>query len=354
MLIPGSVGSGKTTCAFKLFSDYLHKDFNSLSLSFSARTTPKQITEYFFSQIEKRRKGVFGPKNGKKCIIFLDDLNMPIKEEWGAQPPLELLRQYLDHGAWHVIKLNKEYIKIEDVIVVGAMVPPKAGRNDISHRLLRHFNVIPFTDFDEKVIQSIYEQILRYFLLKKSPDSAAVIPGLVSASIQVFKSACSQLLPTPSKSHYIFNLRDLAKTISGLTTMQSNEDYQRELWVLWYHENERAYSDRLCDQKDIDKLRTVLSKTLISHNQIEVQEILKQTPLIFSSLPTGVYSKVENASVLVNSVEKLLARYNAESLPKNQMKLVMFLDACIHQIGLDTCDGEWQGVHADNMCNLQC
>ena len=34
-------------------------------------------------------------------ITFIDDLNMSAKEDCGAQPPLELIRQWIDYGFWY-------------------------------------------------------------------------------------------------------------------------------------------------------------------------------------------------------------------------------------------------------------
>lgn len=92
VLTPGPTGTGKSLNIFTLLSQEMGENFQYISIAFSAQTSANQTQDTIDGKMDKRRKGIFGPPIGKKCIIFVDDLNMPKKEEYGAQPPIELIR----------------------------------------------------------------------------------------------------------------------------------------------------------------------------------------------------------------------------------------------------------------------
>lgn len=48
---------------------------------------------------------------------------------------------------------------------------------------------------------------------------------IVDAAVELYLKICAELLPTPAKSHYVFNLRDLSKCMQGV--LQADASYMR-------------------------------------------------------------------------------------------------------------------------------
>ena len=149
-----------------------------LIINYSARTTAQQTQNNIMAKMDRRRKGVYGPPVGKKAIVFVDDLSMPQKEVYGAQPPIELLRTWLDHDFFYDLKEMSKF-HLQDVQLLTAMGPPGGGGNTISPRMARHMPVITIHDFSESTMTHIFSTIANIHFKRGAYDGSMMRLGKV-------------------------------------------------------------------------------------------------------------------------------------------------------------------------------
>ena len=349
VLFVGPTGTGKSVYTMTKLANGFPEVYDNLVVTFSAQTNANQTQDIIDGKLDKRRKGIFGPPLGKKMIIFVDDLNMPMVEEYGAQPPIEILRQYMDHDGWYDRK-ETSFRKLVDIQFVAAMGPPGGGKSFVTERYLRHYNHISVTEFDDTTMIRIFETLQTwYFTTANSfPDEVAKLsPKMVNATLSIYKSIIENMLPTPTKSHYTFNLRDFARVHGGICMAKPEQVDNAEKCIrLWIHEVYRVFYDRLTDAQDgawfYNAVKEALNKEygknmdkIFAHldmngdGEIDIEEMEQMMFGNYANPDKRVYDEVMDSLALQTTVEEYLADYNGVS--KSPLPLVLF-NYCIQHV----------------------
>lgn len=348
ILFVGPTGTGKSVIVLD-YLEFLPRDrYIENIINLSARTSANQTQEIVMSKLDRRRKGVYGPQMGKKCVLFVDDLSMPIVEIYGAQPPIELIRQWIDHGHWYNLK-DTTTLYLVDMFLICAMLPPGGGSNVVTPRLLRHMQIIGIDFFEETTMNKIFFSILEsHFSKGFLPEVSRLGRMVVSATMDIYLGAIQTFLPTPAKSHYTFNLRDFSRVIKGILLVPGPRIKDPDKLIrLWVHEIYRVFHDRLIDTTDreklfkmvhftcYDQLRQPLAKVLArllkegekDVKSSHIQDLLFGNYIDPDAVPK-VYDEVEDLDDLQEKMEYYLTEYNM--LSKTPMSLVLFRYAIDH------------------------
>ena len=78
----------------------------------------------------------------------------------------------MDYGGWYDIdSKEREFRALQSIKFVTAMGPPGGGRNSITGRYIRHFNVIYIEPYAQESLNSIFTNIMEWFFLTNSNPS---------------------------------------------------------------------------------------------------------------------------------------------------------------------------------------
>ncbi|XP_045354025.1 dynein axonemal heavy chain 8 isoform X2 [Leopardus geoffroyi] len=352
VLLTGEQGTAKTVMIKAYLKRYDPEVQLSKSLNFSSATEPVMFQRTIESYVDKRMGSTYGPPGGRKMTVFIDDINMPVINEWGDQVTNEIVRQMMEMEGMYSLDKPGDFTTIVDVQLIAAMIHPGGGRNDIPQRLKRQFTVFNCTLPSNASIDKIFGLIgCGYFdpCRKFKPEICEMIGNLVSAGRVLWQWTKVKMLPTPSKFHYIFNLRDLSRIWQGMLTIKSEEcDSISVLLSLFKHECNRVIADRFITSEDEQWFNIHLVHAIEENISPDVASYILPEPYFVDFLrempePTGdepedtvfevpkVYELVPSFDFLSEKLQFYQRQFN-EIIRGTSLDLVFFKDAMTHLI----------------------
>ena len=339
VLMVGLPGTAKTVTVQHYFNSLNEDKSVSLTINMSSRTSGVDVRTSIEDSTDKRSGKIYGPAMGKQLYCFIDDLNMPFVDTYGTQQPIALLLFLISRNFMYDYKKDLDVRTYRDMNYIGAMGPPGGGRNPVDPRLVQKFSVFNMTPPTEMVLGNIFEAILKAYLEPFGSGVKDEAKKLTKMTLDLYTTLMEKLPATPSKFHYIFNLRDLGRVYQGICQTTEDKCVDRKSLVrLWKHEIDRVFGDRLISDEDLKLLDGLVAK-LVKNAYGQFADSVLQQPCLFGDFELAAQRLVEDAEdprlygdmgtfVNVRGIfDEILELYNAEKKP---MTLVLFEMALTH------------------------
>lgn len=341
VLFVGEPGTAKTVIIQSYLNQVVEEDPNkyaNLNINFSSRTTSLDVQRTLEDNIEKRIGDTFGPIGGKTLRVFIDDLSMPKVDIYGTQQPIALLKLLVDLGGLYERGAQEklDWKKIVSLDYIAATAPPGGSNNQVDPRFISLFNCFNLTFPSQNSLETIYSSILMSHLANFNEDIRKVGEELTSMTLDLYDYVVQRLPPTPSKFHYVFNLRDLSRVYAGLCLSNTDNFYEpAQILRLWRNEATRVFHDRLISEEDKSLVNDHIGE-LISKKFPDSKDVALAEPLLFGDfldinekMPVRLYQDMQDHATIKKIVDEQLLLYN-DTMEK-PLNLVMF-DAAIEHL----------------------
>ena len=120
--------------------------------------------------------------------------------------------------------------------------------------------------YSQESMNYIFNNVMEWFFLINSNPSypkaiSGMRDGIVSNTITIYQLIQERFRPTPAKSHYTYNLRDVSKVFQGISKASPKAiKTENDMIKLWAHECLRVFSDRLISESDNEKFQELLKE----------------------------------------------------------------------------------------------
>ena len=162
------------------------------------------------------------------------------------------------------------------------------GRNEVDPRFISLFSVFHVTFPSNDSLFHIYDSLLTGHFAPFKQEVREMSDIVTRVTMSLYDQIVLDLPPTPSKFHYIFNLRDLSRIYHGLyLTIPDRFNEPKEIVRVWRNECLRIFSDRLTNEKDKEYVRGKILD-LLNENFSQYVEYACVDPVLFGDYRTSL------------------------------------------------------------------
>nr|XP_045615668.1 dynein axonemal heavy chain 7-like isoform X1 [Procambarus clarkii] len=274
VLVVGGGQSGRRVTTLRYLQGLNTSTVDTTILPITPASTALSLKAIVISHLTMRESGKWGAKNGRRLLAFVDDLHLAAQDSYQALPVHEAIREAMQQKTW-ISTENTTRMVLEDITWIGGISLDKGGkpvdsdepvRTDLLEpRCLAGFIVIAAHTLSTETINRVFTTQLNVFLRAGGfvPDVFTVVAGIVSGTLDVLHHAQVSLPPSPTRSHYVYNLSTAARVIHSVSFLRKEAmETKRHFVRLWVHEMYREFCDRLMEAWEVTPIYKIIVNTI--------------------------------------------------------------------------------------------
>ncbi|KAF4674074.1 hypothetical protein FOL47_009753 [Perkinsus chesapeaki] len=295
----GPPGSGKSMTLLSALRN-LGDTVEVASLNFSSESTPEMLMRTLMMYCEccqtssGWRLRPSGGSHDKWLVVFCDEINLPVPDDYGTQRVIMFIRQMIEAKGFYRPS-DRSWVSVERILFVGACNPSTdAGRHAMSDRFLRHVPVL-FVDYpsSSSLIQ-IYGTFSRAMLTTLQPQLGDYADMLTRAMVDVYnKMSNTFTVDNSGQPHYFYSPRELTRWKIALYEAMIEYDgmSRTQLIRLFIHEAMRVFRDRLTSSEERRVADGIIDDTAKEYLGATDKELIR--PIMFSHYGSKYYTEID-------------------------------------------------------------
>ena len=252
----GKNTSGKSFLVDNVLDKKSEEDLDILKIKVvsSYYTTGNDVTDFIFSNLNTIKRDLFGDKNQKEALLYIDDLNMNRhKDEYGTSNLFEYLRELVENKYIYDSKNNEiRYIKKFNMCCCGNLTA--YPNEDEFNRFLSKYLLMTFVTSDDYYL-NIFKPSLEFHFRQFIPNTSGITATqYLQASLKLNNLLRNSIQQEPKKLHSQINIKDMVKVVQSFHDFKfrGTSDYPEYLKKIFFYESSVVYESKFNKKSDID------------------------------------------------------------------------------------------------------